>query len=96
MKGTMASIKVILVDDHPVVREGIRNLLEQSPDISIVGEASDGKEVLHLVEELNPDVLLLDMEMPGMGGTDVAQKVRESGLPVHTLFWEFSPLFVRH
>lgn len=81
----MAPIKVILADDHPVVREGIRNLLEQSLDISVVGETSDGKEVLHLVEELNPDVLLLDMEMPGMGGNEVAQQVRESGLPVHIL-----------
>jgi DNA-binding NarL/FixJ family response regulator len=81
----MTSIKVILADDHPVVREGIRKLLEQSPEITIIGEASQGEEVLHLVEELTPDVLLLDMEMPGMGGDEVAQKVQESGLPVRIL-----------
>lgn len=81
----MAPIHVVLADDHPVVRSGIRMLLEQVPDIAVVGEASDGFEALRLVEDLIPDVLLLDMEMPGLGGVDVARRLRASGSPVRIL-----------
>lgn len=62
----MSPTTVLLVDDHPVVRAGIRNLLEKAPDIHVVGEASNGLEALRMAEELSPDVLLLDMELPGM------------------------------
>jgi DNA-binding NarL/FixJ family response regulator len=75
----MPPTRVLLVDDHPVVRAGIKNLLEQAPDIVVVGEASDGAEALRMANELSPDVLLLDMEMPGMSGNEVAQKLQESG-----------------
>ena len=72
----MASIRVLLVDDHPVAREGIRNLLAKENDIVIVGEAKDGSEALKLVEDLSPDVMLLDMELPGMSGTQVAKHLQ--------------------
>jgi two-component system response regulator DegU len=77
--------RVLLVDDHPVVRAGIRNLLERAPDIKIVGEASDGEEALKMVEELNPDVMLLDMEMPGINGSEVAQQLQKAKSPVRIL-----------
>lgn len=81
----MAQIRVILADDHPVVRTGIRNLLSRSTDIEIVGEASSGDEALRLVEELSPDILLLDMEMPGIKGVEVAQRLHNLNSPVKIL-----------
>jgi two-component system, NarL family, response regulator LiaR len=81
----MPSTRVLLVDDHPVVRAGIKNLLSQAPDIEVVGEASDGSDALKLVEELSPDILLLDMEMPGLSGNEVAQKLQLSGSSVRIL-----------
>jgi len=71
----MNSIRVLLVDDHPVVRSGIRSLLEMATDIEIVGEASTGAEALQLVEQTNPEVLLLDLELPDIQGTQVAQQI---------------------
>lgn len=81
----MAPIRVVLADDHPVVRTGIRNLLSRSSDIVVVGEASNGSEALRLVDELNPDVLLLDMEMPGIKGVEVAQRLHSSDASVRIL-----------
>jgi len=72
----MATIRVVLADDHPLVREGLRNLFEKAVDIEVVGEAGDGAEALRLVEELAPDVLMLDMEMPGLTGVDVARQLQ--------------------
>lgn len=74
----MATTSVLLVDDHPVVRSGIRNLLETAPDIVVVGEASDGNDALMLAQDLSPDVILLDMELPGLKGVEVAQKLQAS------------------
>jgi two-component system, NarL family, nitrate/nitrite response regulator NarL len=70
---------VVLADDHESVRRGIRGLLDKAPDIVIVGEAIDGKDALRTVKELEPDVLLLDIEMPGMNGIDVARKLKQNG-----------------
>ena len=78
-------IRVVLTDDHPVVRSGIRQLLEKTADIVVVGEASDGPEALRLVSELLPDVLLLDMEMPGETGVQVARQLQVAGSPVRIL-----------
>jgi DNA-binding NarL/FixJ family response regulator len=81
----MATTRVVLADDHPVVRSGIRNLLEKAAGIEVVGEASGGEEALRLAESLLPDVLLLDMEMPDLKGVEVAQRLRASGSPVRIL-----------
>jgi DNA-binding NarL/FixJ family response regulator len=81
----MSPISVLLVDDHPVVRAGIRNLLEKAVDITVVGEASNGEEALQLVKDLSPDVLLLDMEMPGLRGNEVAQQLQKDGASVRIL-----------
>jgi DNA-binding NarL/FixJ family response regulator len=70
---------VVLADDHESVRRGIRGLLDKAPDIVIIGEASDGQDALRTVRELEPDVLLLDIEMPGMNGIDVARKLKQNG-----------------
>lgn len=81
----MASIRVILADDHPVSRSGLRNLLDEAVDIEVVGEASDGVEALQLVEKLTPDVLILDMEMPGVKGVEVAQQLKAANSTVHII-----------
>lgn len=81
----MIPIRVVLADDHPVVRAGIRNILNDAPDIEVIGEARNGPEVLHLVDDLAPDVLLLDVEMPGLTGIEVAQQLQQTKAPVHIL-----------
>jgi DNA-binding NarL/FixJ family response regulator len=77
--------RVVLADDHPVIRAGIKTLLEKAAGITVVGEASNGAEAIHLVRELKPDVLLLDMEMPGLTGVEVAQRLHAAKAPVHIL-----------
>lgn len=79
------TIRVVLADDHPLAREGLRNHLNKAVDIEVVGEAGDGAEALRLVKELAPDVLVLDMEMPGLTGVDVAQHLKVAGSPVRLL-----------
>ena len=71
----MANIKVILADDHPIVRQGLRALLEAEADIEVVGEASDGLTVADMVAKLAPDVLVLDLIMPGLNGLEVTRQV---------------------
>jgi len=78
-------IRVVIADDHPITREGIRRFLANSSDIEPVGEAEDGETALQLVNELQPDVLLLDMELPGLKGLEVAKKLKEDGSSVKIL-----------
>jgi DNA-binding NarL/FixJ family response regulator len=73
----MVPIRVVICDDHPVVRSGIRLALEKAPDIEVVGEAADGLEALCVVEEVAPDVLVLDIEMPRLTGIEVTRRLRE-------------------
>ena len=69
---------IILADDHPVVRRGMQALLERERDFSIVGVAADGLETIRLVEQLKPDVLVLDLMMPGLSGLEAMRILRES------------------
>lgn len=68
---------IVLADDHPVVRKGLRTLLESEPDFSIVGEADDGLETVQIVERLQPQVLILDVMMPSINGLEVARTVKK-------------------
>ncbi|MFI2781956.1 response regulator [Streptomyces sp. ALB3] len=78
-------IKVLLVDDHQVVRRGLRTFLEVQEDIEVVGEASDGAEGVARAEELRPDVVLMDIKMPGTDGIEALRRLRELGNPAKVL-----------
>ena len=73
----MKPIQVVLADDHALVRAGIRALLERIDSVEVVGEAGDGQQVLDLIEELEPDVVLLDLTMPGLSGFEVLKETSE-------------------
>lgn len=74
----MENIKVVLADDHLVVRKGIKNLLEEEKDIEVIGEASNGREAVEAVEELKPDILIIDIRMPLMNGLEATQKLYDN------------------
>ena len=77
-------LRVLLVDDHPLFRRGVRRALEAGGAIAVVGEAGDGEAALRLAERLRPDVVLCDLNLPGMSGLDVTRRLaaRQPGLPV--------------
>ncbi|WP_318207068.1 MULTISPECIES: response regulator transcription factor [unclassified Streptomyces] len=78
-------IRVLLVDDHQVVRRGLRTFLEVQDDIEVVGEASDGAEGVARAEELRPDVVLMDVKMPGTDGIEALKRLRELDNPARVL-----------
>jgi DNA-binding NarL/FixJ family response regulator len=81
----MTPTRVVLADDHPMIRAGINRLLRKAQDIEVIGEARDGAEALQLVDDLKPDVLLLDVEMPVLKGVEVARRLQAAGSPVRIL-----------
>lgn len=73
----MSAIKVLIVDDHNLVREGLKAVFEQGDEVEIVGEAGSGEEALEMVGEVEPDVILMDISMPGMNGIQATKLIRE-------------------
>ena len=78
----MHKITVMLVDDHPVFRQGLRRVLEGEDDIEVVAEVDDGQEALHQAKQLVPDVMLLDINLPGMNGLQVARALKDTLLEI--------------
>lgn len=79
------SITVMLVDDHPVVRDGYRHLLENTPDIRVVAEANDGEEACALYPKHMPDVVVLDLSMPGIGGLETLRRIKAKDPAINIL-----------
>ena len=70
-------IRVFIVDDHPIIRRGLRSIIDEEDDIEVVGEASSGQEVLDNLSQISCDVMLLDISMPGKGGLDILKPVKQ-------------------
>jgi len=74
--------RIIIADDHPVFRHGLRQIIELEPGLKVLGEASDGAEALGMIQEMKPDIAVLDVNMPRMKGFDVARELQRQELPV--------------
>ena len=74
----MSKIRVLLAEDQPIVRRGIALLLKEEPDIDVVGEAADGSEAIDMAQWVSPDVVLMDIAMPGLSGLDATKRITES------------------
>lgn len=73
----MSTIRVVIADDHRILRDGVKALLSQSQDIQVVGEAADGQAAVELCEQLRPDVALMDIAMPGLGGLEATLEIKK-------------------
>ena len=81
----MSPIRIAIADDQALFREGIRTLLSLVPDFHLVGEARDGREAIEVARSLRPDVILMDLRMPGCGGVEATQVITREGLPSRVL-----------
>ena len=81
----MTPIRVLIVDDHPVVRDGLRGILTSDPEFDVVGEAADGAEALAGARAAEPDVILMDLRMPGVGGVAAIRSLAEVDIPARVL-----------
>jgi DNA-binding NarL/FixJ family response regulator len=85
LPGSVERIRLLLVDDHPVVRDGLRGMLAGDPRFEVVGEAADGAEAVARAEELAPDVILMDLRMPGTDGVTAITRLAERGVSARVL-----------
>jgi DNA-binding NarL/FixJ family response regulator len=94
---TSPKIKVLIIDDHPLFRQGIRWSLEDAPDMEVVGEAENGQEAIKLTEKLSPDVVLVDINLPGLNGLEVARVIKRrdprTGIIVLSVYEDDDQLF---
>ena len=81
----MNTIRILLADDHRVLRDGLRSLIEAQPDLKVVGETGDGREVLREADALRPDVVVMDFTMPGMSGVEATEKLKATHPEVKVL-----------
>ena len=90
------STRILLADDHQMVREGIRSLLEKESDIEIVGEAEEGRKAVHLARKLQPDVVIMDITMPNLNGVDATRQIVSEypDIKIIALSMHFSKIFV--
>jgi DNA-binding NarL/FixJ family response regulator len=79
-------IRLVIADDHPLFRHGLRGVLERAAGLTLAGEASNGEEALSLIRDLKPDVAVLDIDMPGLGGLDVVRRLNEEDAGTETVF----------
>jgi DNA-binding NarL/FixJ family response regulator len=78
-------IRILIADDHPVFRQGLIAVFRAEPTVKIIGEASDGRQTLKLASDLRPDIILLDLVMPGLGGMDTLRELSNAGSPIRTI-----------
>lgn len=81
----MGAIKVLISDDHPLIREGLSKVLSLEGDIQVIGEAANGDEAVEKVRQLRPDVVLMDLNMPGMGGAEAIRRIKQDNPDVRVL-----------
>jgi DNA-binding NarL/FixJ family response regulator len=79
-------VKLLIVDDHPVFRRGLRGVIEENPSFQVVGEASDGEAAMRMIEELKPGIAVVDIDMPRLNGLEMVRALRKAELPVTTIF----------
>jgi DNA-binding NarL/FixJ family response regulator len=81
----MSSLRIVVADDHPVFRHGIRALLEMTPDVVVAGEATTGDEVVAMAERLQPDLILMDVQMPGLNGIEATRRIIQASPYIRVL-----------
>jgi DNA-binding NarL/FixJ family response regulator len=79
-------IKLLVVDDHPVFRRGLREIIAENPNFSVVGEASDGEAAMRMIVDLKPDIAVVDIDMPRLNGLELVRALRKIDIPVATVF----------
>jgi DNA-binding NarL/FixJ family response regulator len=79
-------IKVIIADDHKIFKQGLLKLLQYAKDIEVIGESGDGHEVLTLIEEKRPELVILDISLPGLSGFEIAEEIQKKGIETKVIF----------
>ncbi len=85
MQETSREVRILLADDHTIVRDGLRSLIQDQDGMTVVGEAKSGREALKLTEELVPDVVLMDIGMPGLNGVGATRRIKEEHPAIHVI-----------